>query len=145
MSHMYKTIIVTLTCIFFSITLLPTVHAEPQPTIKVEAEIINSSFWNCTFIKDGLPSKPSIVTLEWGVGVNGSNAKEVTLIPKGKTSGNMNIQAAPEDTLNLSICVKDEHNEILGKWSIFVKNKGQTEKVKISIPDKVEPLFEMTK
>lgn len=145
MNHIVKIIFASLTCIFFSITALPSVQAAPQTTMQVNAEILNSYFWDSTFVKESFPSKPSSINVEWSFGINGSNSKEVIIIPAGKTSGKVNIESAKGEIVNINVCVKNAKNETLGKWSIQVPNKGQDESVTISIPDKVEPLFEMIK
>lgn len=141
MGHIIKFCLASLVCVFFSITSLPPVQAASQATIQVNAEISDSDFWNYTFIKDTIPSKPSVVKIEWNLGNNGGNSKDATIITAGKTSGQVAIVSAKGELVNLSICVRNAKNEILGKWSMQVTNKGQTESFTISLPETVEPLL----
>jgi hypothetical protein len=141
MGHIMKFCLASLVFVFFSITALPSVQAASQATMQVNAAISNSSFWDYTFIKETIPSKPSTVKVEWSLGNNGSNPKNATIISAGKTSGQVAIVSAKGELVNLSICVRNAKNEILGKWGMQVTNKGQTESVTISLPETVEPLF----
>ncbi len=141
MSHIIKLCLASLVCVLFSVTALPSVQAASQATIQVNAEIYNSDFWDCTFIKDNTPSKPAVVKVEWSFGNNGSKQKEATIIAAGKTKGQVAIVAEKGEIVNISICVKNAHNEILGKWGTQLTNKGQSESVTISLPDKAEPVI----
>jgi len=126
---------------FFSITALPSAHAASQATMQVKAEISDSKFWDYPFIKNTIPSKPSTVKVEWSFGATGSNEKEVTIISAGKTLGQIDITSAKGESINLSIYVKNAKNETLGKWGMLIINKGQTQDVKISIPETIQPVF----
>lgn len=141
MRHIIKVCVAVLACVFFSIATVPAVQAAPQATIQVNAEINGFNFWECTFIKDNLPSKPAVVKVEWSIGNNGSNQKEATLIAAGKTSGQVAIVTEKGELVNISICVKNSRNEVLGKWGTQLTNKGQTESVTISLPDTSEPVI----
>lgn len=143
MGHVIKFCLASLAFVFFSITTLPSVQAAaaPQATMQVNAEISNSNFWDYAFIKETIPSKPATVKVEWSFGNNGSNPKDATIISAGKTSGQVAIVSAKGELVNLSIFVRNAKNEILGKWSMQVTNKGQTESVTISLPETIEPLF----
>ncbi|AIF52987.1 hypothetical protein [Pelosinus sp. UFO1] len=141
MGHIIKFCLASFVFVFFSITALTSVQAASQATLQVKTEISNSNFWDCTFIKETIPSKPSTVNVEWSLGNNGSNPKDATIISAGKTSGQVAIVSAKGELVNLSICVRNAKNQILGKWGMQVTNKGQTESVTISLPETIEPLF----
>jgi len=141
MGHIIKFCLASLACIFFSITALPSVQAASQATIQVNAEISDSNFWDCTFIKEAIPSKPSIVKIEWSLGNNYSTPKDATIISAGKTKGQLAIVSEKGELVNLSIRIKNAKNETLGKWDMQVINKGQSESVTISLPETIEPLF----
>jgi len=141
MGHIIKFCLASFLFVFFSITALPSVQAASQATLQVKTEISNSNFWDYTFIKETIPSKPSTITVEWSLGNGGSNPKNATIISVGKTSGQVAIVSTKGDLVNLSIYVKNSKNQILGKWGMQVTNKGQTESVTISLPETVEPLF----
>ncbi|CQR71454.1 hypothetical protein SOV_18070 [Sporomusa ovata DSM 2662] len=142
MNHIIKFCLASLVCIFFSITALPLAQAASQATIQVNVEISDSKFWDCTFIKEAIPSKPSTVKVEWSFGNNGNNPKDATIISAGKTKGQTAIVSAKGELVNLSICVKNAKNETLGKWGMQFTNKGQNERITISLPETIEPLFQ---
>lgn len=141
MGHIIKLCLASLACVLFSVTAMPSVQAASQATIQVNAEIYNSDFWDCTFIKDSILSKPAVVKVEWSFGNNGNKQKEATLIAAGKTKGQVSIVAEKGELVNISICVKNDQNEILGKWGTQLTNKGQSENVTISLPDSSEPVI----
>lgn len=144
MGYIVKICLALLACVSFSITTLPSVQAASQATIQVKAEISNSNFWDYTFIKESIPSKPSAVKVEWTFGNMGNNAKNVAIILPGKTSGQVDILSAKGELVNLMVSVTNAKNEVLGKWSMQVTNKGQTETITISLPESIEPLLNRT-
>lgn len=144
MGHIIKICLASLVCVFFSITALPSAQAASQATMQVKAEITDSNFWDYTFIKETIPSKPSTVKVEWSFGNTGSNAKDATIISAGKTAGQVAIVSAKGESVNLRICVRNAKNEILGTWSMQITNTGQTESVTISLPETIEPLLTRT-
>lgn len=141
MGHIIKFCLASLVCAVFSLTALPSVQAASQATMQVNVEISNSNFWDYNFIKEATPSKPSAVKAEWSFGNTGSNPKDATILSAGKTSGQIAIVSAKGELVNLSISVRNAKNEILGKWNMQVTNTGQTEKISISLPETIEPLF----
>lgn len=144
MGHIIKICLTSLLCIFFSITALSSVEAASQATVHVKAEISSSNFWDYTFIKENIPSKPSSVKVEWSFGNTGNNPKNATIILPGKTAGQIDVVSVKGELVNLNICVINAKNEILGKWNMQVTNTGQTESITISLPESTEPVLTRT-
>lgn len=141
MRHIIKFCLALLVCVSFSVITLPSVQAASQSTMQVKAEISDSKFWDYSFVRDTTASKPSTVQVEWSFGNTGSNAKTATILLAGKTLGQVAIVSAKGEPINLSICVRNAKNELLGKWNMQIANTGQTEKVNISLPETIEPVF----
>ena len=144
MNHIIKICLVSLVCVLFSITALPVAAAASPATIQVKAEVFDSNFWDFTFIKESIPSKATSIKAEWSLGNTGKNPKTSTIILAGKTSGQIDISSEKGELVNLNVCVINAKNEVLGKWSMQITNKGQTETITIALPERTEPLLTRT-
>ena len=74
----------------------------------------------------------------------GKNSKNSTIILPGKTSGQVDISSEKGELVNLNVYVVNAKNEVLGKWSMQITNKGQSETITISLPETTEPILTRT-